>query len=239
MKSKTLLVIVLILLSIFFVSCREKENRSIGEFIGEEVEEVVDAQEVQESVDYSEYETEEVQDPVYPDSNMIVKHFDPDNKKVYWVAKWNTPSYFSSDYSWDGILWDGYVFEGTRIDTVVYFIFEWQGESVEKCFHVKNLCTDPRGSSWWQSTVFDIYRNDDIKDIEEAVRECSCIRDFPNEKQEQIVSSIIEEMENLGFWDPGMSNVGTFDMGVALLRYTWKYHGKSLNYEKAARLIHG
>lgn len=160
-------------------------------------------------------------------------HFNPSKAKPYWVARWNSPGFFSYDDSYDGCAYDAEFIIGTRIDSLVYYIERCS--NIEKYFYAKDLSLDPRAAAWWQQSVMDINDNKFVNNFYTAVRECLGIReDFVDGHQTTLYFineikrlSLLEEKEN-----PTLS-----DIRMALLRYTYLYYGENIGKEKAESIL--
>ncbi|MEK7588933.1 MAG: hypothetical protein AAB438_03905 [Patescibacteria group bacterium] len=117
-----------------------------------------------------------------------LKHFSKKNAQVFFIKKWNTPSFFS-DGEFDGMSWDGKVFFGTESKGVVYFPFEYHAYSekfaqspdsvftIEKNFSLYAVTTDPRLSVWWMATLTKPENFGNPQNLEAFLKEATTVND--------------------------------------------------------------
>lgn len=159
-------------------------------------------------------------------------HFDLSNAKPYWVARWNSPAFFSNDGYYDGCAYDGEFIMGTRIDSLVYYIERYSG--LEKYFYANDLSLDPRATAWWQQSVTHINDTKFATDLYTAVRECLCIReDFSNGHLATLY--FVNDIKGLGLLETEKPTLD--DIRVVLLRYTRMYYGENLSKQDAENIL--
>ncbi|HNV97333.1 MAG TPA: hypothetical protein PKL13_03380 [bacterium] len=148
-----------------------------------------------------------------------VKYFDPQNTEYYWVARWNAPCS-------DGAAYDGWFLEGTKIDSLVYYINTDTGKPSEEYFYFKHLTRDPRDTAWWQQNVSYIHEDIDIKTLFDAIAQCACTEDYPD-----ITRYFLDDIKKLGLIHK--QNLSREDFRIILLRYTSFYYGDNFTIHQA------
>jgi len=219
-KFYLVLMFVVLIATVMVISC-SNENEQRNEFVAQ-----VESKEV-----------EMVEKP----RSEIIENFDPENVEYFWVQDWNTRAFWSSNQTSDGIMYDGWFVRGTKVDSLVYFLYHKDGRSLEKYFYLTNLTDDPRNSSWWQQNLFSIPKDESIGDnIYDVVKNLCCIEE-ENVESKAVVENIIQDIKKLGLLE--RENPRLFEIGIALVRYTNLYYKETpyydgdLSYDQAARLL--
>jgi hypothetical protein len=99
--------------------------------------------------------------------------YDPALAGMYFVAKWNTPSY-TREAMWDGRLWDSHTFMGVEKDGYIYLMADVfltsdrylsKGDSVVKAeimFPKDGVTQDPRKTCRWIASVVELNRDESL-----------------------------------------------------------------------------
>lgn len=119
-----------------------------------------------------------------------VKVFNARKAKLYFVQKWNTPSYYAEDGGWTGISHDGGAYLGVLDGDNVYFISESRN-SRECFFPADGVSEDPRQTCWWLVNL--PHEDCDFSSLENFAREATTLNKDFEEYIKQLTESISQE----------------------------------------------